>query len=97
MSPLSKFMHTARTVLDDHERMAPSPDRPPVFVRTNYLYVEIDEAIELCARLSHEAKIARLKTDIAETKRLTAEIARVSRQLTKLCAWADEQFKREAV
>lgn len=97
MSALSRFMFAAREILDeqDKQRLAPNPHQPPVFVRTNWLFVEIDEALAKSTEIAGQIKVARLNHDIALATNLSADLARVSRQTTQLCAWAEEQFQRE--
>jgi hypothetical protein len=97
MSALSRFMSTARHILDQNDREASPPrkEQPPVFIRTTWLYVEIDEGIERAKTLSQQIKIARLNSDTAEVRRLTNQIIRTVTQVAEICNWADEQFQRE--
>lgn len=97
MSPLSRFMHTARQILQAHEaeRVAPAPSRPPVFVRTNWLFVEVDEAIVLAAVLAARIKEARLANDVAAAAQHAQALAAITRQLAVLAADADRHFQKE--
>lgn len=98
MSPLSRFMRAATEILNsqDAKRLPPAPLRPPVFVRTNYLFIEIDEATEEITKLNLQVKEARLNHNVAETKRLTLEVGKKAFQVVQLCSWANEQFEKEA-
>jgi hypothetical protein len=107
MSSLSQFMHTARAILDEQDRKAAAPakDQPPFFVRTTWLFAEL----ELLAPPSEEEifkgmKIARLGRDIkavlplldqieANTKAMDAGQRRHERE--QLVTWIREQIGRE--
>lgn len=97
MSQLSRFMSLTRAILDDPDRRAPNPHQPPVFVRTNWLFTEIDEAIAKAAELSEQIKVARLNTNVVAASQLNDELRHTLWQATELCKTADEQFKREVV
>lgn len=87
MSDLSRFMTTARALLAN--------DRPPVFVRTTWLFTEIDEALEKATQISVKLKVARLcHQDAIEASRLNAELALIIKQVAQLCTWANEQFQK---
>jgi hypothetical protein len=97
MSPLTRFMNTASAILNEQDarRLPPEPTRPPIFVRTNYLFVEIDDALALAAAIAAKIKIARIENNVTETVRLNADLGRASRQLAQLSAWVEEQFDKE--
>lgn len=97
MSALSDFMHTATAILNDPQRLPPNPHQPPVFVRTHWLMVEIDEAYAAVAILATKHKAARLENNVAEAARLTRQMVVVTQQLAQLSIWAREQFDREKV
>lgn len=61
MSALSRFMSTAREILDEQAPKA----QPPFFVRTTWLFAELEElALPVEASLFAEMKVARLSSDI---------------------------------
>lgn len=97
MSTLSRMLNTAREVLGTHDarRLAPNPHQPPVFVRTNYLLAEIDDAIASAGAIASRIRVARLGNDVADAARLTADLARLTRQLAQLSVWTNEQFQKE--
>jgi len=97
VSILRRFMSTAREALDERDRdqVQPGAQQPPIFVRANWLFVEIDEALAECARLSVSLKDARLSENPAETYRLTTDLANKAYQIRQLCRWVEEQFARE--
>jgi hypothetical protein len=95
MSPLSRFMHTATAILDDPQRLAPNPHQPPVFVRTHWLFTEIDEANAKVSALTARIKEARLQTNVAEAARLALELVIITQQLAQLSVWVRQQFDRE--
>jgi len=95
MSVWGDFVKTARAILDE-KTPAAAKEQPPVFVRTTWLYVEIDEAIERAKALSQQIKVARLSANADEARRLTNEIINTVTQIAELCDWADQQFQREA-
>lgn len=98
MSPLSNFMRAASAFLDcrDDQRVAPRPDQPPIFVRTNWLFIEIDEAHENAARLVQQIKIARINCDVTGAARLVADLLIISKQAAQLASIANDQFLKDA-
>jgi len=95
MTPLTRMMHAATAILDDPQRLSPNPHQPPVFVRTHWLLVEIDEANQTVATISAALKVARLETSVAEAARLATALVVATQQLAQLSVWAREQFDRE--
>lgn len=95
MSIWARAVNTAHAILGEQKPAVASKEQPPVFVRTTWLYVEIDEGIERAKTLSQQIKIARLNSDAAEVRRLTNQIIRTVTQVAEICNWADEQFQRE--
>ena len=97
MSAFSEFMSAALEKLGelDDERRAPNPNQPPVFVRTNWLFVEIDEALRKASDLSARIKTERVQTNVPETARLNIELCAVTYQLALLTVWVDQQFRKE--
>lgn len=96
MKPLREFIAAATAILNRVEPTLPEPKpQPPVFVRTTWIFAEVDEAIERCGVLSHQIKIARLNNNRVEAQRLTQNLIRSARQIAEMARWADEQFQRE--
>ena len=97
MSILGDFMQAARQILDeqDAQRLAPHPFRPPVFVRTNYLFVEIDEALATATKLATQIKAARLENNPRRARELNKQIACVLRKAAQMAAWIEEQFRKD--
>lgn len=95
MTPLTRMMQTATAILDEQQRLAPNPHQPPVFVRTHWLLVEIDEANQVVATIAAALKVARLDTNVAEAARLTVALVIATQQLAQLSIWVREQFERE--
>src|SRR5258708_33918815 len=90
MSTLSRFMSTAREILDEKARQ----DRPPFFVRTTWLFAELEELatpdeVETFVAM----KVARLRGDIAGVGRLVDQVhpksaTRAPRhQRQQVCGW----------
>jgi hypothetical protein len=104
MSALSRFMSTARGILD--EKPAPKA-QPPFFVRTTWLFAELEElatpdeietfmAIKIACLQCNVAKIAPLIEVIAiNSERLTDGRQRHERK--QLCAWIKEQIARDGL
>lgn len=106
MSNLSRFMSTARAVLDERDRKAANPDQPAFFVRTSWLFAELEElALSSETETFAAIKVARLGGDIAHCGRLIAQIRTSSETLPgqqhyerrQLCDWIKDQIKREGV
>ncbi len=108
MSALSRFMTNARAVIERHDRKAAPPKQQPLFfVRTTWLFAELEElALPEEIETFMAIKIARLQRDIAQCGPLVDQIAANSEQLTdgrqrherkQLCAWIKEQIEREGV
>jgi len=111
MSALSRFMSTARAILDEKERAAavptdPKKDQPPFFVRTTWLFAELAELAQPEeAEMFQAITVARLGGDIGQCGRLVDQIAANSEPLTdgrkrherkQLCGWIKEQIERES-
>lgn len=104
MSPLTRFMNTAREILDEQDRKAARTDQPPFFIRTTWLFAELAEL-----RLPDEADtfkaitVARLGGDIAGIGRLVDQVHANSEALTgahrhqrqQICGWIKDQIRRE--
>lgn len=107
MSALSQFMHTARAVLDEQDRKAANPDQPPFFIRTTWLFVELEElALPIEASLFDEIKIARLNNDLCalsgpliqiETITALMPSGRQRHERSQLTTWIRDQIKREGL
>lgn len=97
MSILGDFMQATQKILDecDRQRLAPNPYRPSIFVRTNYLFVEIDEALTRATSLATQIKAIRLENNPVKARELNKEIARVLRQAAQMAAWIEEQFRKD--
>ena len=97
MSVLTRLMNTTQQILDEHDakRLAPSPYRPPIFVRTNYLFVEIDEALATAAALTTQIKIARIENSPARARELNKQLLRITRQAAQMAAWVEDQFQKD--
>lgn len=97
MSLLSRFMQTARSILDtpDDKRVAPNPHQPPIVVRTNFLFVEIDEALTKGTVIADRIKRARLNNDVTRMRDLNKELGTLLRQAGQLAVWAEEHFQRD--
>lgn len=96
MSAYTQFMHRAHAAIDER-RFAPHPTRPPIFVRTNHLFVEIDEALEKAAQLAEQIKIARVSANVAAAAQLNEQLRVTLWQALEMCKDADKQFKHEVV
>lgn len=102
MSALSRFMTTAREVLDEQER---PKTQPPFFTRTTWLFAELEElALPVEASLFAAMKIARLSNDIGgltgpltqiETITALMPAGRQRHERQQLTVWVREQIKRE--
>jgi hypothetical protein len=101
MSALSRFMSTARGILD--EKPVPKA-QPPFFVRTTWLFAELEELArpeEVETFLA--IKVARLGCDIVAAGRLVDQIHAGSAMLDvaqrhqrqQICGWIKEQIARE--
>jgi hypothetical protein len=107
MSHLSRFMSTARTILDEKDQAAAPKAQPPFFVRTTWLFAELEElALPNEAEIFAAIKIARLGNKIAEVIPLISRIksgnlrmddGRKRHERNQLCGWIIEQIEREAV
>lgn len=104
MSALSRFMSTARQVLDEQDRKA-SKAQPPFFVRTTWLFTELELLVLPGEHAAFkEMQIARLHGDIAQAERLVAQVlatteampaGRERHERQQLCGWINEQIERE--
>lgn len=108
MSALSKFMHTARAVLDEQARKDnPGKDRPPFFLRTTWLFAELEElAIPADNDTTVKIKFARHIQSIAALPPLLDQIeantatitddSRKRHERNQLCLWIREQIAKES-
>jgi hypothetical protein len=103
MSAFSRFMSTAREILDEKDRAART-DQPPFFVRTTWLFAELEElALPDEIETFIAIKVARLQCDIAQSGRLVDQIHASSVAMTnpqrdqrqKICGWIKDQIARE--
>ncbi len=104
MSNLSRFMSTARAVLDEKEKLQ---NQPPFFVRTTWLFAELEElalhgeAETLFAAL----KVARLRHNVESVLPLLAKIEANTvavlepgpkrHQREQLARWIRDQIEKE--
>jgi hypothetical protein len=97
-------MHTARAVLDEQDRKAANPDQPPFFVRTTWLFTELEEMATPDEAATFEAiKGARFLRDIDGIGRLVDQVhagsaaldASIRHQRQQICGWIKEQIRRE--
>lgn len=105
MSALTRFMHTAREILDDQDRIATPHEQPPFFVRMHWVFEELELlALPGEASLFERIKIARLQCDpttameqIELLKKNTEELphSAVWHQRAEMCRWIEEYFERE--
>jgi hypothetical protein len=105
MSPLKQFMDGATQILDAHERMAAPKAQPPFFVRTTWLFSELDLLVLPDEHaLLKGMKIARLNKSLPEISRLLALVETNTRQMDPgrqrherglICGFIREQLKRE--
>lgn len=96
MSAITQFMHRAHATIDER-RFAPDPSRPPIFIRTNWLFVEIDEALEKAAQIAEQIKIARVSANVAAAAQLNERLRATLWQALEMSKDADKQFKHEVV
>lgn len=101
MSNLSRMMRTARAILDERDR---KPAQPPFFVRTTWLFTELEELAQPGESAAFAAiKIARLGGDIGQCGRLVDQLhARsetldpaIRHQRRQICGWIKDQSRRE--
>lgn len=104
MSQLSRFMATARDILDEQDRKATPKAQPPFFVRTTWLFAELEElALSSEAGIFQAIKVARLGSDLQAIPLLIAQIrssscglpGRQHYERRQLCDWIKEQIERE--
>jgi hypothetical protein len=69
-------------------------DQPPVFVRTTWLFREIDDAMGRAVLAATNLQVARLNHDKPMTIQLYSELAMHVGQIHTLCVWANEQFEK---
>lgn len=106
MTALKQFMTTATAILDEQDRKAARKDQPPFFIRTTWLFAELEElALADETVLFTSIKIARLSGDIAATGRLVDHVlanteplpaGRKRHERRQLCGWIKEQIARES-
>ena len=97
MSPLTRFMSAANAILaeQDAQRVAPSPHRPPIFVRTNYLFFEIDEALARAQALASQVKTARIENNAAKARELNKLLRQFAVQTAQMATFVEEQFQKD--
>lgn len=107
MSAISRFMSTARAVLDEKDRKAApiNPNRPPFFLRTTWLFAELEELAQPDeAAIFTGIRLARLSNNIAavipeisriRSNTMTLTDGRKRHERNQLCAWIIEQVERE--
>lgn len=105
MTALSQFMHAAREILDEQDRRSAPKAQPPFFVRTTWLFAELEElALSKEADTFAAMKVARLGGDIAGVERLVDHVLANTEPLPagqkrherrQLCGWIKEQIERE--
>ena len=106
MSALSKFMHTAHAILDEHQRKAsPNADQPPFWTRTTWLFAELEElALPNETNIFAALKVARIRNITAsvgpllkliETNTGVMPPGRERHQRGQLCTWIREQVAKE--
>lgn len=108
MSTLSTFMHAAREILDEQDRIATNQaarkEQPPFLVRTTWLFAELAElALPAEAETFKAITLARLAGDLARIGLLIhlidaseAEMpGRQRHERRQLCVWIREQIERE--
>lgn len=106
MSQLTRFMHTARAVLAEADRKASGNDRVPFFVRTTWMFVELEElATASEANIFMRIKVARLGKEVAALVPLLDLIdanthamgaGQLRHQRGQIVIWIKEQIIREA-
>lgn len=102
MSALRDFMTTATSILDEQ---ATPKLQPPFFVRTTWLFAELEELADPGeADIFAAMKVARLRQNVAGVGKLVDLIAANNETMTdgrqrherrQLCNWIKEQIKRE--
>jgi hypothetical protein len=102
MSALTQFMHTARAVLDEQDRVAKA--QPPFEKRTPWLFECLEElALPGEVELFVQMKVARIRGDLGAIGRLVDQVhagsagleASQRHQRQQICGWIKEQIKRE--
>ncbi|MES2166576.1 MAG: hypothetical protein V4458_06025 [Pseudomonadota bacterium] len=97
MSTLTRFMTAAQGILaaNEQNRSFENGQRVNPFVSTTWCFAEIDEALAKCVKLSADVKMARLRSDLTEARRLTAELRRTSYQIHEMALTAAGVFGSE--
>jgi hypothetical protein len=108
MSAISRFMSTARAILDEQDRKAApvvNPNQPPFFLRTTWLFAELEELAQPDeAAIFTGIRLARLSNNIAavipeisqiRSNTMTLTDGRKRHERNQLCAWIIEQVERE--
>lgn len=105
MSPLTRFMTTATAILDEQDRKAAAKVQPPFFVRTTWLFAELEElSTQDEAPIFYAIKLARLSNNVAavvpeisrfKSNTTTMTDGRQRHERNQLCAWVIEQVERE--
>jgi hypothetical protein len=104
MSAVTRFMTTATAIPDEQDRQA-IKQQPPFFVRTTWLFGELEElALPEEAETFKAIKVARLSGDITPISKLVDQLVsntepiadgRQRHERRQLCAWIKEQIERE--
>lgn len=105
MSNLSRMLHTTRAILDEQDRKAGRKDQPPFFIRTTWLFAELEELADPGeADIFAAMKVARLRQNVAGAAALLNLVAannetiadgRRRHERRQLCGWINEQIARE--
>jgi hypothetical protein len=105
MSSLSRFMAAARTILDEKDRAAAPKPQPPFFVRTTWLFAELEElGLPNEPNIFAALKVARFRNNVAgvvpllnliEANTATVADGRKRHERKQLCGWIKEQIERE--
>jgi hypothetical protein len=102
MSALSRFMTAATAILDERDA---SKDQPRFFVRTMWLFAELEELAQPAEVDTFTAmKVCRLRDDLAQVGRLVDKIHANSatlgdpqrHQRQQICGWIKQQIARES-
>lgn len=101
MSALSRFMTAAHAILDERDARK---DQPPFFVRTTWLFAELEELAQPDeADIFTAIKVCRLRGDIAHVSRLVDKLHANSatlqdpqrHQRQQICGWIKDQISKE--
>lgn len=105
MSHISRFMATARTILDEKDRAVAPKAQPPFFVRTTWLFAELAEMAHPDEAATFKAiTVARLGGDIEAIARAVDQIrvtteampgGRQRHERKQIVSWINDQIARE--